>query len=124
LHVYDDWLSPTFGLMNARIQTWFPFDVQVCLNGREWLAREMDRRGLRYERRDNCSPWLEDVEGAQRMIDEQLSVEWAPVLDGIALRLDPAHPALFGGDALGYYWSVYQSEWAVPGSTSTQGLLG
>jgi hypothetical protein len=112
LHVYHYWLDPTFGLMNARIQTWLPFNVQVCLNGREWLAREMDRRGLRYERRDNCFPWLEDVEQAQRMMDEQLSVGWASVLDRIALRLDPAHFALFGDGAPGYYWSVYQSEWA------------
>ena len=28
--------------MNARIQTWFPFRIQICLNGREWLARQMD----------------------------------------------------------------------------------
>ena len=31
--------SPTFGFMNARIQTWFRFNVQICLNGREWLGR-------------------------------------------------------------------------------------
>jgi hypothetical protein len=28
--------------MYARIQTWFPFNIQVGLNGREWLARQMD----------------------------------------------------------------------------------
>jgi hypothetical protein len=40
--------------MNARLQTWFPFNIQICLNGREWLARAMDREGLRYEKRENC----------------------------------------------------------------------
>jgi hypothetical protein len=112
LHVYHYWIDPTFGLMNARIQTWLPFNVQVCLNGREWLSREMDRRGLGYRRWDNCFPWLEDVEQAQRLMDEQLRMEWAQALDRIALRLNPAHATLFGDDALGYYWSVYQSEWA------------
>lgn len=112
LHVYHYWIDPIFGLMNARIQTWLPFSIQVCLNGREWLAREMDRRGLGYRRWDNCFPWLEDVEQAQRLMDEQLRTEWAQALDRIALQLNPAQPALFGDDALGYYWSVYQSEWA------------
>jgi hypothetical protein len=44
LFLYQYWIHPEFGFMNARIQTWFPFTVQVCLNGREWLARQMDRR--------------------------------------------------------------------------------
>lgn len=112
LHVYHYWIDPTFGLMNARIQTWLPFNIQVCLNGREWLAREMDRRGLGYRRWDNSFLGLDDIEQAQRLMDEQLRLDWAQALDRIALRLDPAHAALFGDDALGYYWSVYQSEWA------------
>src|SRR5207245_2689701 len=45
LHVYQYWLHPRFGFMNARIQTWFPFNIQICLNGREWLARQLARAG-------------------------------------------------------------------------------
>jgi hypothetical protein len=112
LHVYHYWIDPIFGLMNARIQTWLPFNIQVCLNGREWLAREMNRRRLGYRRWDNCFVELDDIEQAQRLMDEQLRLEWAQALDRIALRLNPAHPAIFGDDAVGYYWSVYQSEWA------------
>jgi len=112
LHVYHYWIDPIFGLMNARIQTWLPFNIQVCLNGREWLSREMDRRGLGYRRWDNSFVGLDDIEQAQGLMDEQLRMEWAQALDRIALRLNPAHAALFGDDALGYYWSVYQSEWA------------
>jgi len=40
--------------MNARIQTWFPFSIRICLNGREWLARQLDRKGLDYVKHDNC----------------------------------------------------------------------
>ncbi|MBM3748421.1 MAG: hypothetical protein FJW34_21785, partial [Acidobacteria bacterium] len=36
LFLYHYWMHPVFGFMNARIQTWFPFPVQICLNGREW----------------------------------------------------------------------------------------
>ena len=58
--------------MNARIQTWFPFSIQICINGREWLARQMDETELGYQRRDNCFSWLENPVEAQRLMDLQL----------------------------------------------------
>jgi hypothetical protein len=39
LFLYHYQVHPVFGFLNARIQTWFPFSIQICLNGREWLAR-------------------------------------------------------------------------------------
>jgi len=39
--------------MHARIQTWFPFHVQVGINGREWLTRQMQRAGLGYRQGGN-----------------------------------------------------------------------
>ena len=46
LHLYHYQIHPVFGFMHARIQTWFPFRIYVCLNGREWLARQMDQARL------------------------------------------------------------------------------
>src|SRR6266851_2553951 len=34
LFVYHYAVHPIFGFVNARIQTWFPFSIQICLNGR------------------------------------------------------------------------------------------
>jgi hypothetical protein len=34
LFLYQYWRDREFGFMHARLQTWFPFSVQVCLNGR------------------------------------------------------------------------------------------
>jgi hypothetical protein len=59
LHLYHYQIHPRFGFKSARIQTWLPFRIQICLNGREWLARSMDAAGLRYAQRDNCFTWLE-----------------------------------------------------------------
>lgn len=33
--LYHYWIDPRFGFMSARIQSWFPFPIQVCINGRE-----------------------------------------------------------------------------------------
>ena len=39
LHLSHYQIHPRSGFMSARIQTWFPFRIQICLNGRERLAR-------------------------------------------------------------------------------------
>jgi hypothetical protein len=112
LFLYHYYMHPVFGFMNARIQTWFPFPIQICLNGREWLARQMDSAGLSYRRQDNCFPWVQDWERGQQLLDSQLQVEWPRLLDGVASQLNPIHDEVFAKYALSYYWSTYQSEWA------------
>jgi hypothetical protein len=112
LFVYHYWLDPTLGWMNARIQTWFPFSIQICLNGREWLARQMTKAGIRYQKQDNCFVWVEDWAGAQQLLDEQLRADWPELLSRISRRLSPHHDELFAKLPIDYYWSAYQTEWA------------
>ena len=112
LHLYKYFLHPQFGFMSARLQTWFPFNVQICLNGREWLARQLRRRRSDFKRADNCFTWLGNVELAQRLMDEQLHTDWPAVLDAIARRLNPLHAEIFEAQPMQYYWSGYQIEWA------------
>jgi hypothetical protein len=50
--------------------TWLPFSIQICLNGRSWLAQRMDAAGLGYVQRDNCFTWLQDPEQAQQLMNE------------------------------------------------------
>jgi len=50
LFLYQYWMHREFGFLSARMQTWFPFSVQVCVNRREWLARQMDRVRRKYVR--------------------------------------------------------------------------
>lgn len=37
--------------MHLRLQTWFPFTVHVCVNGREWLAQQLRGEGIGYVQR-------------------------------------------------------------------------
>ena len=112
LHVYHYYLDRTFGWCGARIQTWFPFKVQVWLNGREWLATELVRRGVEFRRDRNCVFWAEDLPRAQRQLDHQLRRNWPHALRRFARRLNPEHTRIFRPWPMDYYWSVYQSEWA------------
>jgi hypothetical protein len=113
LHLYHYWLDPVFGFMNARIQTWFPFNIQVCINGREWLARQLLSRGENnFKRVDNCFTWLGDPKLAQRLMDEQLKTAWPRALSAIARALNPEHEAIFRTSPMDYYWTAYQTELA------------
>jgi len=113
LYVYQYYRHPVFGWLNARIQTWFPFSVQICLNGREWLVRQLEQEGRSdFTRHDNCFTWLGDPEHAQRLMDQQLTLGWPEALDGIARALNPLHDEIFRPWPQQYYWSTYQSEWA------------
>jgi hypothetical protein len=112
LFIYQYQIHPIFGFMHARIQTWFPFAIQICLNGREWLARSMDAAGMTYLQRDNCFTWLEDPTRAQRLMHQQVRAAWPELLDTIARELNPLHGEMFQAWPAEYYWSTYQSEWA------------
>ncbi len=112
LHLYHYQIHPVFGFMHARIQTWFPFRIYVCLNGREWIARQMDRARLPYVRRDNTFTWLADLAQTQALFDQQLQAHWPTLLDGLAEALNPLHAEIFARFPSRYYWSVSDSEWA------------
>jgi len=112
LHLYHYQIHPRFGFMSARIQTWFPFRIQICVNGRTWLARSMDAVGLRYAQRDNCFTWLEHPEQAQQLMDRQVRSDWPVLLNDIGRSLNPLHETMFAAFPMQYYWSTYQSEWA------------
>jgi hypothetical protein len=112
VYLYHYQIHPVFGFMHARIQTWFPFHVYVCLNGHDWLARHMDQAKLAYRRQDNCFPWVADVDQAQALYNKQLQAHWPSLLDGLAQALNPIHNEIFVSYPTAYYWSVAQSEWS------------
>jgi len=112
LHYYFYHFHPLFGFMHVRLQSWFPFLIHICLNGRNWLARQMTRLGMRYEQRDNCFTWIEDVAGAQRLLDQQLNTRWAVELEKLVLENHPTYQAICRPIALSYYWTACESEYA------------
>ncbi len=110
--LYQYQLHPEVGWMYARIQTWFPFNVQVGINGREWLARQMERSGIGYLKQDNCFVQVQDYARAQELLEQQLETNWAQLLDSIGQALNPRHEEIFQHYPAHYYWTCYQSEWA------------
>jgi hypothetical protein len=110
LHYYFYFEDDQFGLSQVRLQSWFPFQTHVVLNGREWLARQLDQEGIGYQRRDNCFTWVEDFARAQELADRQPRLHWEVELTRLLRRVLPPRESWLPGDD--YYWAVDQSEWA------------
>src|SRR5258708_33158513 len=106
--------------MHARIQTWFPFNIQVALNGREWLARQMEEAGLRYRQEGNCFVWIEDYEESGKLLRQGLETNWPELLHGFAGQLNPSHESLFDRYPHSYYSTCCQSEWTTSGGFSAR----
>lgn len=113
LHHYFYLIDRRVGWLNLRLQTWFPFNVHVVLNGREWLAQQLIQREIAFEQRDNCFVHVDDLRAAQTLLFQQLRTRWPRLLDGLVRRVHPAHRVLFGQEhPLNYYWSADETEWA------------
>jgi DNA-binding MarR family transcriptional regulator len=112
LHYYFYFLHEQLGLLHLRLQTWFPFAIHLCLNGRHWLARQLDQARIGYVQRDNCFTWIEDLSRAQQLAHAQLQNHWPLLLQPLIEQCHP-HAAQLGHPlALSYYWSVSESEYA------------
>ena len=83
LYIYKYYLAPGLRLHAPAAADLLPFDVQVCLNGREWLARQLAPRGSAFEQADNCFTRVDDPQLAQQLLDEQLRTAWPATLDAL-----------------------------------------
>jgi hypothetical protein len=112
LHVYFYFVDRKFGFMHIRLQTWLPFTMQFCMNGREYLARQLDRAGIGYVREGNCFTQIDDIDRAQSMMDALTGQSWPRIFNALAKRVNPWLGRASGLDLHGYYWGIRASEYA------------
>jgi len=112
LHLYYYFLDRDFGLMHVRIQTWMPYTIQVCVNGREWLARQLNHAGISHVQAGNCFLRIDDMDAAQQLMDRLVASKWPKVLDDFVYRANPAMATIIDAANGPYYWTAHQTEWA------------
>jgi len=110
-HLYFYFDDSEFGFMNIRLQTWFPYQIQMCLNGREWLRRGLEKEGVDFHVHGNKFLHIADYQKAQQLLDEQLNTRFTDMLNGFTQRVFPGMEDILGPH-LSYYWTLWQSEWA------------
>ena len=109
LHHYLYLIDAEFGFMHVRIQGWIPYECQIYINGREWLARQLDKAGIGYVRYDNSllASTTSRPPLSWRPVRPQA---WPRVLNAFARRLNPILPAIRAANYGGYYWVLDQAE--------------
>jgi hypothetical protein len=110
LCLYYYFLDRAFGLMHVRIQTWFPFVMQVYVNGHEWVARRLDQSGIAYGKIENAFVRIDDLKRAQCISDKFEELHWPRILSAIARKVNPHLRGLLSG--MDYYWVTDQAEYA------------
>jgi len=108
LHYYFYFIDEELGLCYLRVPTWCPFRLQFYFNGHNWLARQLDHRGLGYKLLDNAFTHIDDFEAAQSIADGFPLRKLHRALDRLARRYCPVIRQL----GVGYHWSIMQAEYA------------
>lgn len=111
-HLYFYFVDPEFGLMHIRLQTWLPFTIQVCLNGRRWLGNKLQQAGIAFVQHDNTFTEIADLQRAQQFMDQLMESDFALFLNTLIQDINPLgrHPEWKLPN--GYYWSFQEVETA------------
>jgi hypothetical protein len=123
VHFYFYYIDPEFGFMHVKIQTWLPFPVQVYVNGREWLARQLDAAGVGYLRYTNTLLRIDDLQVASDLCERFAHRAWPRVLDAFARRVNPHLGLICQAGFGGYYWVLDQAEIATDVMFHTRAAL-
>jgi len=112
IHLYHYFNHAQYGFGHVRLQTWAPYNIFICLNGRHWLERQLQNAGIAYRKEGNCFPWIEEVSAAQELLDLQLESNWNKVLTGLVRQMCPDLAQAIFPARPDYYWSADETEWA------------
>lgn len=108
LHYYFYFNNPEIGFGYVRVPTWCPFMLQVYLNGHNWLALELQKKGIDYSMLDNAFDNIADFKKAQKMADNLSIKKLHKKLDWLANLYCPVHNEF----DIKYHWSIMQVEYS------------
>ena len=98
--------------MFLKIQTWFPYNVQIYINGREYLSKIFDKNNIKYEMYNNSFSYIENFEIAQKFADSILDKKISDSFDGMIKKINNLLPNIENIFSHSYYWCIDQCEFA------------
>jgi len=113
LHYYCYYMDAEFGWMFAKIQSWYPFTMQIYVNGKEYIKRGLDKAKINYQSYDNSLTYVSQLDKAQQIADKLIQKKWDRFLNVFAHQLNPhlsTIQSVFNDN--GYKWCIHQCEYA------------
>lgn len=111
-HYYFYYNDEEFGLMYLKIQTWFPYNVQIYINGREYLSKILNKNNIKYEMYNNSFSYIEDFNKAQELANNILNQKISDSFDGLIKEINNLLPNINNVFSASYYWCIDQCEFA------------
>ena len=112
-HYYVYILDRDFGPLFIKFCTYFPYAAKVCLNGHEWLKRQLTRRGVAYEPLDNGIRSTEDAARVQAIAHQLDAAKIEAVVRKWLRRLPHPFTAAHRAAGYRYHLSILQAEFAL-----------
>jgi hypothetical protein len=112
-HYYGYILDRDFGPLFIKFCSYFPYPAKLCLNGHEWLKRQLTQRGVPFEPLDNGIRSSEDGRRVQRLADTLDAAKIDAVFRKWLRRIP--HPFAPAHRAAGYRYqlSILQAEFSL-----------
>ena len=111
-YYYLYFLDEMFGWMYFKIQTWFPYNAQVYINGREYLCKQLDNEGIKYERFNNSLTSINNIERAEEILDHLFNMNIERKLDYFSQKFNPLLTNIKEKLDHEYFWTVFECEFA------------
>ena len=109
VYAVDDDFGPFF----LKFCSYFPYNAKLCINGHEYLKRQLTKRGIAYESLDNGILRCSDPERMQRLADGLTAGKVDALLRKWLARLPHPFAARDRRQGIRYDVSILQAEFAL-----------
>ena len=111
-YYYLYYLDKDFGWMHIKIQSWFPFMVQIYINGHEWLKQQLIKENIKFEMYNNSFSYIEDISKAQEIADKIVNSKISDKFDSMIKEINNFLPTIEETFSYGYFWCLAECEYS------------
>lgn len=112
-HYYFYCVDEDFGPFFLKICSYFPYNAKLCINGHEYLKRQLAKRGVAFEALDNGIKSCADPKLMQRLCDALSADKIDRLLRKWLKRLPHPFPGRDRAAGYRYQLSILQAEFAL-----------
>ncbi len=112
-HYYVYILDRDFGPLFIKFCSYFPYAAKLCLNGHEWLKRQLTQRGIPFEPLDNGVRSTDAARRVQQIADTLTADKIDAVFRKWLRRLPHPFTAAHRKAGYRYHLSILQAEFAL-----------
>jgi hypothetical protein len=108
-YIFDEDFGPIF----LKFSGYFPYNAKVCLNGHEWLKRQLAKEGIAYQALDNGLLRCSDPSRAQALADSLSAAKIQALIHKWLRRLPQPFTALDQRAGYRYEPFIWQAEFSL-----------